>query len=102
MLLKLWHETTFEAYYANSRFAIIDDKYFKRVKLAQIWLEAEADCMLSFYTQAVARCIKCTFDDTSLNPDWGSEELRRGIIEHVIEPIRAQCKRRPEEVRTVW
>ena len=91
MMLELWHETTLKAYYTDLGFEVINE-YFKRVKLAQIWLEEKADFILPFYSQAVARCIKCTFDNTSLNPDWESEELQNGIVKYVIEPIRAQCK----------
>ena len=92
MLLELWHQTTLEAHYADSGITVSDD-YFDRVKWAQIWLENSDDSglILPTYTEFVARCIKCNFGTTSLNPTWDSD-LIQGIIEGVIVPLQAMCK----------
>jgi hypothetical protein len=95
MMLKLWHETTLEAYCAGLGMTV-DNSYLERAFCAQAWLKKskDSDLVLPPYIEFVACCVKCTFGKTPLNPTWNSDDLIEGIIENVIEPLRGFCKRR--------
>ena len=91
MLLEIWHEEAIETYCQSSGYDIGSD-YFVRASTAQQWLEASEDLMTPSYFDVAARCIRCLFNGVTINPAWDSHALSQGIVEGVIEPLRAQCR----------
>jgi hypothetical protein len=90
LLLEIQHWKTIEAYQAE-RLNNGQPDPGSRGELARIWAEATKMDMLPFHSEAINRCLFCTFASKGAVLDWDDSMLRKSIAELVIRPLQENC-----------
>jgi hypothetical protein len=90
LLLEIQHWKTIDAYQAE-RLNNGQPDPGSRGELARIWAEATKMDMLPFHSEAINRCLFCTFASKGAVFDWDDSMLRKSIAELVIRPLQENC-----------
>jgi hypothetical protein len=86
MMLEVWHQEKLESHFSNTDL-VWDSSYYKRLPLAERWMDETGDNIPDFFFEAADRCIRCRFDDIPARPAWDNQKLVQGLFHKVVLPL---------------
>ena len=94
MLIEIECKLSFEEF-ANRRSLYFTDSYGSRLDVADIWFNETFEDMTPWYSDAVKRCLECSFATTSAAHTWDDAEFRKAVCEYVVKPLGKNARELP-------